>query len=111
MAECVSVAHVSKRGATPKFINTWTRSWRVVKAGKSTCVNNVQNIITEELRDADVASIRFNADEAMTFTADVKHAFQHEFDQGYVGMEHVIELAESKDGEWPLVLVGLTGCN
>ena len=71
VVDYVLLAPVSRQGKHRKLVSTWTGAWRVVDDDK-VHVNAVQHLLTAELRDVHVVSMRFHTGDQLEITGELQ---------------------------------------
>ena len=81
VGDYVLLARVCKLGSAPKLMTTWTGPWRMV-SGRSPHVYNVQDIVTDEMKEVHVVRLRVYADSSLAVGAEIQRLFEMTKHQG-----------------------------
>ena len=93
VGDYVLAARVRKPGRVPKFVQTWTGSWRDVPGGPEH-VRVVEDIVTGETKEVHVVRMRPYADSSLVGGAEVREVFKITKHQGGFEIADVISVGK-----------------
>lgn len=75
VGEYMMVARVNKRSKLNRYVSTWTSPWPVVSATGGQHVYGVENIVTGERKEVQVARMSLYVDYSLAVTAELLEVF------------------------------------
>ena len=91
-----------------KLMSTWTGPWRVANDDNEH-VYAVQHLVTAELRDVDVAMMRFYADDLLEITDEFLKVFHQLENQGEYNIRSILAIKRAARGDEFVVKVAWEG--